>query len=104
MAAASALASGAAACGQRDATRLTPGERIEGRQVFVGAGCSAGHALADARSTSVTCPNLERVDPSFEHVRRFVSTGGIGMPAFKGKLTDDQIEKVARHVSSVSGY
>ena len=34
---------------------------------------------------------------------RQVENGGGGMPAFKGKLTDDQIKQIADYVSQNAG-
>jgi mono/diheme cytochrome c family protein len=74
-----------------------------GKQVFVSAGCGACHTLKDAGSTGTTGPNLDQLKPAASAVARQVTVGGGPMPAFKGRLSDAQIQAVAAYVSSVAG-
>jgi cytochrome c553 len=76
----------------------------QGKQVFT-QNCKGCHTLADAQATGKVGPNLDDLKPDRGRVRRQVITGGKpgGMPAFKGKLTNAQINAVAQYVSSVAG-
>jgi mono/diheme cytochrome c family protein len=82
------------------------GAEDDGRTLFV-QNCSGCHTLADAGTTGKVGPNLDETTPSFERVRTMVTNGGGGglgvMPAFKGSLSDEKIELVARYVSDVAG-
>jgi cytochrome c553 len=71
-----------------------------GGQVFASAGCGGCHTLSAAKSDGQTGPNLDELKPSSAAVARQVSTGGGGMPSFKGRLSQKQIADVASYVSS----
>jgi mono/diheme cytochrome c family protein len=75
---------------------------VEGKQVF-NQNCKGCHTLQDAGATGSVGPNLDDVKPDKSTVVRQVNNGGGPMPAFKGKLTDAQINDVATYVSTVSG-
>jgi mono/diheme cytochrome c family protein len=74
----------------------------EGKQVF-NQNCKGCHTLQDAGATGSVGPNLDDLKPPKATVVRQVENGGGPMPAFKGKLTDAQIDAVATYVSSVAG-
>jgi mono/diheme cytochrome c family protein len=74
----------------------------EGKQVFT-QNCKGCHTLKDAGATGSVGPNLDDLKPPKATVVRQVENGGGPMPAFKGKLTDAQINAVATYVSSVAG-
>jgi mono/diheme cytochrome c family protein len=82
------------------------GEAADGKALFV-QNCSGCHTLADAGTTGKVGPNLDETTPSFERVRSMVTNGGGGglgvMPAFKGSLSEDKIEAIARYVSENAG-
>ena len=65
--------------------------------------CASCHTLADAGSTGTVGPNLDQLKPGLSTVAHQVTVGGGVMPAFKGTLTDAQIQAVAKYVSSVAG-
>jgi cbb3-type cytochrome c oxidase subunit III len=75
---------------------------IDGQEIFKSQ-CASCHTLADAGTTGTVGPNLDQVKPSLARARRQVENGGGVMPAFKGRLTDEQIEAVSKYVSSVAG-
>jgi mono/diheme cytochrome c family protein len=97
--------------GKPPATTTTPssggggggGVQASGKQVFTSAGCSGCHTLKDAGATGNVGPNLDQLKPSKATVAHQVEVGGGAMPAFKGKLSDAQIQAVAAYVSSVAG-
>jgi len=73
-----------------------------GKQIFV-TKCGGCHTLKDAGTTGTTGPNLDALKPAFPVVKNQVIHGGAVMPAFKGVLTDAQIDAVARYVASHAG-
>jgi cytochrome c6 len=74
-----------------------------GKRVFVSAACGGCHTLADAGSGGNVGPNLDQLKPSKDRVVKQVTNGGGVMPAFKGQLTQQQIDAVAAYVSTVAG-
>jgi mono/diheme cytochrome c family protein len=74
----------------------------QGKQVFTQS-CKGCHTLKDAGATGSVGPNLDDLQPNKATVVRQVNNGGGPMPAFKGKLSDAQINAVAGYVSSVAG-
>ena len=74
----------------------------QGKQVFT-QNCKGCHTLKDAGATGSVGPNLDDLQPDKATVVRQVNNGGGPMPAFKGKLSDAQINAVATYVSSVAG-
>jgi mono/diheme cytochrome c family protein len=74
-----------------------------GAAIFKGAGCAGCHTLAAAGATATIGPNLDQLKPSTAAVATQVTNGGGVMPAFKGKLSDAQIQAVAKYVSSSAG-
>jgi mono/diheme cytochrome c family protein len=81
----------------------TSGSKPNGKQVFADAGCGGCHTLKDAGSTGNVGPNLDQLKPSKQAVAHQVEVGGGAMPAFKGQLSDAQIQAVADYVASVAG-
>jgi mono/diheme cytochrome c family protein len=75
----------------------------QGKKVFASAGCKGCHTLKDAGATGSVGPNLDEVKPDTATVKRQVINGGGPMPAFKGKLSNAQIDAVSSYVSSVAG-
>jgi cytochrome c6 len=65
--------------------------------------CGSCHVLAAAGTTGAVGPNLDLLKPPFATIRTQVINGGGAMPAFKGILTDAQIQAVARYVANVAG-
>jgi cbb3-type cytochrome c oxidase subunit III len=74
----------------------------DGKTIFK-AKCGSCHVLADAGTKGTQGPSLDLLKPSFAVAKHQVEVGGGIMPAFKGTLTNKQIEAVARYVASVAG-
>jgi len=74
----------------------------QGKQVFT-QNCKGCHTLKDAGATGSVGPNLDDLQPPRATVVQQVNNGGGPMPAFKGKLSDAQINAVSAYVSSVAG-
>ena len=75
----------------------------DGKAIFLSAGCTGCHTLKDAGSTGTVGPNLDQRKPSQSRVVDRVTNGKGLMPSFKSKLTPQQIQAVAKYVSSVAG-
>jgi mono/diheme cytochrome c family protein len=75
----------------------------DGKAVFASAGCAGCHTLKAAGSTGNVGPNLDQLKPSKATVKHQVEVGGGAMPAFKGQLSDAEIDAVAGFVSSNAG-
>jgi cbb3-type cytochrome c oxidase subunit III len=73
-----------------------------GKQIFV-AKCGGCHTLKAAGTTGTQGPNLDVLKPPFARAKDQVIKGGGIMPAFKGTLSDAQIEAVARFVAQNAG-
>jgi len=73
-----------------------------GKSIFT-ANCATCHTLAAAGATGTVGPNLDQLKPDEKRVARQVTNGGAIMPAFKTKLTEEQIKAVAKFVASVAG-
>jgi mono/diheme cytochrome c family protein len=73
-----------------------------GREVFT-QNCGSCHTLADAGTSGTVGPNLDELQPDAEVVERQVRNGGGGMPAFEGRLSDEQIQAVAEYVAGAAG-
>jgi cytochrome c6 len=79
------------------------GDATAGKAVFTSAGCSGCHTLKAAGATGNVGPNLDDLKPSMARVKTQVIHGGGAMPAFKGQLSDKQINDVSAYVASVAG-
>jgi len=89
---------------QQQTTETAGGEQTAaaGKEVFT-SNCAGCHTLADAGANGQQAPNLDELRPSEAVVERQVTNGGSKMPAFKDKLSAEQIQAVATYVSSVAG-
>jgi mono/diheme cytochrome c family protein len=99
------LCVGVAACGGDDEEAGTTTEEAttaeteaDGREVFV-ANCGSCHTFADAGTTGTIGPDLDQLSVDAAAVEAQVRSGGGGMPAFEGELSDDEIAAVANYVS-----
>jgi mono/diheme cytochrome c family protein len=93
--------------GKKPTTTTTPPSSggpasAAGKAVFQ-ANCASCHTLADANAHGSVGPNLDDLKPDEATVKRQVTNGGGGMPAFGGRLSDAQIDQVSQYVSSVAG-
>ena len=96
-----AAASTTAASTTAEGTPSTPaagGDATAGKAVFSSAGCGGCHTLKAAGSSGNVGPNLDQLKPTLERVVHQVENGGGAMPAFKGQLSDKQIQDVAAFV------
>lgn len=79
---------------------------VLGRRLFTGEvqpSCTVCHALKDAGSTAEVGPPLDELKPDAGRVARALRNGIGVMPAFRDKLSDAQIEALARYVAHATG-
>ena len=74
-----------------------------GSAEFASQGCAGCHTLAAANATGTVGPNLDQLKPDYRAVTAQVTNGGTGMPAFKSKLSSQQIADVAAYVVNSTG-
>jgi mono/diheme cytochrome c family protein len=74
------------------------GDASAGKAVFSSAGCGACHTLKEAGTTGTVGPNLDELKPELDRIVHQVEVGGGPMPAFKGQLSDKQIQDVSAYV------
>jgi cbb3-type cytochrome c oxidase subunit III len=65
--------------------------------------CGSCHTLADAGTTGTIGPNLDQAKPGLDRAIAQITNGGGGMPAFKGKLTPEQITALSNYVADNAG-
>ena len=94
----------AAGCGggEKSASPSVTTPSGAGAKVFASARCGSCHTLQGARANGTVGPNLDQLRPSADRVARQVKNGGVGMPSFRGKLSDRQISEVADFVSAAA--
>lgn len=65
--------------------------------------CAVCHTLADAGATGSIGPNLDVLQPDSDRVYAAVK-GGLGvMPAYKGALSEQQLQSIAAYVAKAAG-
>jgi cbb3-type cytochrome c oxidase subunit III len=74
----------------------------DGKSVFQ-ANCASCHTLKAAQANGTIGPNLDELKPSEARAKHQVEVGGGVMPAFKGTLTPEQIDAVAKFVATSAG-
>jgi len=79
------------------------GDSKKGDAVFASGGCGGCHTLAAAHATGTVGPNLDTLKPDYRSVTAQVTNGGGAMPAFKSRLSTQQIADVAAYVVDSSG-
>jgi mono/diheme cytochrome c family protein len=84
------------------AFKLT-GNPVNGKKIFLSAGCTGCHTLADAHSTGTVGPNLDNSKPDYRKATARVTLGKGVMPSFKSQLSTQQIADVASYVVKATG-
>jgi mono/diheme cytochrome c family protein len=74
------------------------GDATAGKAVFASSGCGGCHTLKAAGASGKVGPNLDDLKPPLDRIVHQVEVGGGPMPAFKGQLSDKQIQDVAAYV------
>jgi mono/diheme cytochrome c family protein len=84
-------------------TQAAPTQQaVNGKAVFTKT-CGGCHTLADAGTHGQTGPDLDQLQPDEATVVHQVTNGGGGMPAFNGRLSQEEISAVAAYVSKQAG-
>jgi mono/diheme cytochrome c family protein len=96
-----------AGCGGGDdnegtATPASGGGGGDAKTLFV-ENCGNCHTLAAAGTSGKVGPDMDQLRPGPDLVNAQVTNGGGGMPAFKGKLTPEQITELANYVADNAG-
>ena len=109
------LVVGAAACGGGEEETATPdtvegtlptetggelpeGDPEDGKAVFAEGGCGGCHVFAPANSSGSIGPNLDESAIDYQGASNQIANGGGGMPAFKDRLSEQEIADVAAFV------
>lgn len=71
-----------------------------GSEIYTQAGCGGCHTLSAAGSSGTVGPNLDETKPPKELVVDRVTNGRGGMPSFRDRLSEQQIQAVADFVST----
>ncbi len=74
------------------------GNAEAGRAIYDAQGCGNCHTLEEAGSTGTVGPNLDESKPDFELAVTRIANGKSPMPAYKGELSEKQINDVAAFV------
>lgn len=77
-----------------------------GRKVFTEIAqppCKACHTLQAAGAVGKVGPSLDEVKPDLERALQVVREGSGVMPAFRDKLKAEEIDAVAKFVTSTAG-
>lgn len=82
---------------------LLKGDPKKGSGVFASSGCGSCHTLAAAHATGTIGPNLDQLKPDYHDTTAQVTDGGGVMPAFKSRLTPQQIADVSAYVVDSTG-
>jgi mono/diheme cytochrome c family protein len=85
------------------AATTTRGAPRSGKEVFASAGCGGCHTLKAAGSTGTTGPNLDQLRPDQATVANIVKSGRGGMPSFNDRLSQADVQAVARYVATNAG-
>jgi cbb3-type cytochrome c oxidase subunit III len=92
----------AAKAGVPGAAATPPPAGNDGKSIF-SANCASCHTLKAAGASGTIGPNLDDLKPPEARVKHQVEVGGGVMPAFKGTLTPEQIDAVAKYVATSAG-
>jgi cytochrome c551 len=80
----------------------TTGQAADPKSLFT-ANCGSCHTLAAAGTQGTIGPKLDETQLEVAAIARQITNGGGGMPAFRGQLTNEQIQALARYVAENRG-
>ncbi len=93
----------AAGCGG-SSSETVRGNAVEGKRVFLSAGCGQCHTLKAAHTIGLSGGPLDGVPLTTGFVADRVRKGGGGMPSFDKKLNRQQIDDLAAFVVTASKH
>ena len=79
------------------------GDPKKGSSVFASQGCGGCHTLKAANATGTIGPNLDTLKPDYQATTAQVTNGGGVMPAFKTKISTQEIADVSAYVVDSTG-
>jgi mono/diheme cytochrome c family protein len=82
-----------------DTGAASEGDPTKGKTIYASAGCGGCHTFSAAGSTGTVGPNLDNANIDFEGAVQQIENGGGGMPAFSGRLSDQEIADVAAFIT-----
>ena len=82
---------------------LPPGAGGNDPKLLFQSNCGSCHVLDAADTNGTVGPNLDQLKPDRQAAMRQIENGGGGMPAFKGQLSEEQIQTLARYVAESTG-
>ena len=85
------------------ATETQPFSEAQGAVLFDSQGCGGCHTLSAAGSTGTVGPNLDESQLSQVEMEVVIADGRLAMPAFSGRLDDEEITEVAAFVAASRG-
>lgn len=76
-----------------------------GKQIFMTSkpACSVCHGLAKAGAVGTIGPNLDKLKPSEDRVRKAVRDGVGIMPKYRDALSQEEIDAVSEYVAGAAG-
>jgi mono/diheme cytochrome c family protein len=87
--------------------QIARGNGFRGARVFVNSGCADCHTLATVGAGGTRGPDLDRHfrthSHSFEFLVSQIANGGNGMPAYRSRLSQQQLRDVATFLVNVAG-
>jgi cytochrome c6 len=86
-----------------DVAGKRPKQQANDPKAIFTSSCGSCHTLADAGTTGTVGPNLDDTKPGLERAVSQITSGGGGMPPFKGRLSEEQIQALAEYVVESTG-
>jgi menaquinol-cytochrome c reductase cytochrome b/c subunit len=74
-----------------------------GAKAFAGDACASCHTLKAAGTNGTVGPNLDSANPDYNTALEIITNGKGGMPAWKGKKTEDEIKCYAALIATHAG-
>ena len=96
------LAAPLAGCGGDEEEPAPGGGGSSAEQLFTD-NCANCHTLAAAGASGKVGPNRDQLRPGTDLLVSQITNGGGGMPAFKGKLSEEQIQQLSDYVAENAG-
>jgi mono/diheme cytochrome c family protein len=83
-------------------TAAAEADVANGKRVFASAGCGGCHTLADAGATGAVGPSLDARVLEPARIEELVANGSGAMPAFSGRLSEQEIRDVGAYLAGAS--
>lgn len=87
----------------RPSEEAAAGQQADDPKSIFASSCGSCHALEDAGTSGTVGPDLDDAQPGLEESIEQIANGGNGMPAFKDRLSEEQIRALAEYLVEVTG-